>query len=555
MNFISHFLKTRGRVIGATCALVACLFSVQLLILKAAGVDDFVTTWETTTPNEAITIPTYANGNTYNYNVDWGDGQVSLGMTGSAVHTYATPGIYEVRIEGVFPQLYLYGDNTQAARDNAAKLMTIEQWGTGTWSSFHRAFYAASNVVSNATDVPDLSMVMSLASAFNGASAFNADLSEWNVSTVSDFSAMFAGASSFNGNVSTWNMTGALNTSLMFDGASSFNQNIAAWNMSGVTNTRVMFRNAVAFNQPIGTWNVSSVTDMDTMFYGATNFNQNLGAWDVRNVLDMNNMFRNVTLSTANYDALLQGWAAQVVEIGVPFTAGGSQYCATTARNTLATTYSWSIIDGGEAAGCATLPSGGLEMELSDSRMILEDFYTFSIENNLFSGKGGILPSLLVSGTNESPVVVTFSLGGSATVGSDYTQSGTFRITIPAGTYNQSYIGLDSGYTFNIIQDTVVEPNETVTFTVSSVTGEATFADLNNDGNIASTTFTYTIYNDDDEISQSVAAPSAGYELSNLSTSTYVTIDFSDYELVLEDNFIEKPTTDYARGVWSARSR
>ena len=50
----------------------------------------------------------------------------------------------------------------------------------------------------------------------------------------------------------------------------------------------------------------------------------------------MANMFYHVTLSTANYDALLIGWAAQAVEPNVQFSGGNSKYTAgATARNTL----------------------------------------------------------------------------------------------------------------------------------------------------------------------------------------------------------------------------
>jgi len=50
------------------------------------------------------------------------------------------------------------------------------------------------------------------------------------------------------------------------------------------------------------------------MFKQATSFDKNLGGWDVTNVTDMTEMFSGVTLSTANYDSLLIGWAAQNVQ-------------------------------------------------------------------------------------------------------------------------------------------------------------------------------------------------------------------------------------------------
>ncbi|NCC99614.1 MAG: T9SS type A sorting domain-containing protein [Bacteroidia bacterium] len=62
-------------------------------------------------------------------------------------------------------------------------------------------------------------------------------------------------------------------------------------------------------------------------------------------------MFGEVTLSTANYDALLTGWAAQTVQSGVTFSGGNSKYsagAAATARGVLTDSpNNWTITDGG----------------------------------------------------------------------------------------------------------------------------------------------------------------------------------------------------------------
>ena len=69
--------------------------------------DDFVMTFQTTTANEIITIPT-APGETYNYEVDWeGEGTFEdAPYTTNASHPYTEAGDHSVRIRGTFPRIY-----------------------------------------------------------------------------------------------------------------------------------------------------------------------------------------------------------------------------------------------------------------------------------------------------------------------------------------------------------------------------------------------------------------------------------------------------------------
>ena len=88
---------------------------------------------------------------------------------------------------------------------------------------------------------------------------------------------------------------------------------------------------------------------MKYIFSGATAFDQNLGGWDVDKVTDMTDMFNNKTLSTPNYDALLNGWNLEILRPGVTFNGGNSKYSsgAAAARGHMINTFGWAITDGG----------------------------------------------------------------------------------------------------------------------------------------------------------------------------------------------------------------
>ncbi len=255
---------------------------------------DFITTWETTTPSETITIPT-APGETYLYDVDWeNDGTFDdLGITTDATHTYATAGIYTIAIRGSFPRIFF---NNVGDKD---KILTVEAWGTNVWSSMEGAFYGCTHLEIAATDAPDLSAATSLSAMFRDAVSLNQDISFWDVSTITTMDNLFNGATSFEG--------------------------------------------------LIGGWNVSSVTNMVAIFKNATSFNALLGGWDVSNVLNMEQFFNGVSLSEENYENILIGWSVLTVQNEVTFDAGNaSTNCfGEEGKEILLTTFMWNIIDGG----------------------------------------------------------------------------------------------------------------------------------------------------------------------------------------------------------------
>ena len=282
----------------------------RALTLNQGGGEDatsFITTWRTTTSNESITIPATGVPGDYNYSITTSDGQSYSGISGSKTITFATAGVYDVSISGIFPRIFFNngGDRT--------KLIDIKQWGNIGWTSFEKAFYGCSNLTGSFTDAPDLTNVTSIRRVFGDCSSFNQPLNNWDVSNVTTMYATFAGATSF--------------------------------------------------NQPLNNWDTSSVTNMLGVFSRTTSFDQDISDWDISNVSDFRFFARFVTFSTTNYDAILIGWE-QTLQAAFPngsgyaldyasISFGYSQYSgggeAAAARASLISNFGWGITDGGIA--------------------------------------------------------------------------------------------------------------------------------------------------------------------------------------------------------------
>jgi len=324
--------------------------------------EPFVTSWETTEANDLITIPVKESV-TYKYTIDWGDGgNPDKELTTKATHTYATPGTYKISITGTYPAIAF------DLSEDREKLKTIEAWGDQEWESI--SFKWCTNLTYNATDVPDLHKVTDMSVMFGGATSFNGDISNWDVSSATDMGSMFSSATSFNGDLSKWNVSNVTNMSHMFDGASSFNSDISSWDVGKVTDMSYMFRKAASFKGDLSKWNVSSVTNFQrmfsdaslfksdisrwdvssgenfsAMFYAAGFFDISLGRWDISKATQMAYMLAQSGMSIANYDATLNGWSQlATVPTRIAFAPSGMIYCsAANARNFLMTKKFWSF--------------------------------------------------------------------------------------------------------------------------------------------------------------------------------------------------------------------
>ena len=105
---------------------------------------------------------------------------------------------------------------------------------------------------------------------FYGASAFDQDLSKWDVSALTYTGYMFSDASAFNQDLSKWDVAGVTDMGFMFSYASTFNQDLSKWDVSAVTNMYWMFAHAPAFNRELcGVAWANSKADKNGMFTGS----------------------------------------------------------------------------------------------------------------------------------------------------------------------------------------------------------------------------------------------------------------------------------------------
>jgi surface protein len=230
--------------------------------------------------------------------VDWGDATTSTitsHLDVNTKHGYPSAGTYSISITGT-----LLGFQFNNAGDKL-KILNISSWGVLDITT-NSAFRGCTNLTCSATDAPTI--------------------------TTTDLSSTFSNCT-------------------------NFNSNIGNWDVSGVNNMAGMFGFATAFNQDISTWDTSTVNNMVSMFQSATAFDQNLGSWDVANVTNFFNFMRGktaATFSTANLDAIYNGWSASGVQPNCIITFQGAKYTAAgqSGKNILlAAPNNWTITDGG----------------------------------------------------------------------------------------------------------------------------------------------------------------------------------------------------------------
>ena len=95
----------------------------------------------------------------------------------------------------------------------------------------------------------------------------NFDVSNWNVSNVTNMNHMFIFCENFDCDLSKWDVSNVKDMGSTFDNCHNFKgKGLENWDVSNVANMRHMFYSCINFNYDLSNWNVSKVENMSNMF-------------------------------------------------------------------------------------------------------------------------------------------------------------------------------------------------------------------------------------------------------------------------------------------------
>jgi len=180
----------------------------------------------------------------------------------------------------------------------------------------------------------NVALVQDFTSMFEEARSFNKAISTWPFSTAGDvviangFNSMFKNAAVFNNGIFKVDTVTAANGQIqvtelqnMFEGAAAFNQDITAWVPTKVTTFNSMFKNAAGFNRDIVTWKdkIANAKFFTSMFEGAVEFNQNLNNWQlVTAQVDDASGLQSMFSGASKFQQNLCGWQTDLAEADQP---------------------------------------------------------------------------------------------------------------------------------------------------------------------------------------------------------------------------------------------
>lgn len=288
---------------------------------------DFISVWETTAPNETITLP-LPSGFNYNFTVDWGDGSAISTITAfddaDITHNYALAGNYTVTISGSAEAWRFQGSA------DGDKIIEVQNFGDLGWKNLSGAFANCRQLLSfsggKTEDVTDMSNMFNTANKMN-----SLDLSSFNTANVTSMNSMFQATSALNTiNISTFNTINVSDMTRLFSGAGAQTIDVSSFNTTNVTSMQQMFGYTTA-TQILGldspSFDTSNVTDMSLMFLSTAALTSlDLSSFNTSNVTTMNMMF---AWPGSAYDLTLNNWDIDPLPSATNIFSGyaGTLYC------------------------------------------------------------------------------------------------------------------------------------------------------------------------------------------------------------------------------------
>ena len=134
---------------------------------------------------------------------------------------------------------------------------------------------------------------------FEGTDFEYIDVSEWNVSNITDMTNLFSECNYLRspGNLSKWDVSNVTNFTNMFNECHELRSvgNLSKWKISNAEHIEGMFMGCMSLRSvgDLSKWDVSNVENMEDMFFGCEKLKSvgDLSNWNVSNVKDMSQMF------------------------------------------------------------------------------------------------------------------------------------------------------------------------------------------------------------------------------------------------------------------------
>ena len=436
-------------------------------------------------------------------------------------------------------------------RDAEVFNQPINNWRFPNLESLEQMFWGALVFNQDLNDW-DVSNITNMASTFEEAESFNGNISNWDVSKVEDFDE-FMNETPFNQDISGWNVSNAKDFGRMFEDSPNFNQDLSNWDMSKATDVAYMFESASSFDQDISSWQLTSVTSFGSMLKNSGLSVENYDAFlisiseqelitdvqfDVEGLqycagaaarqslidnfnwtIENDSQACSATVTIADVSANEDDGAITVTLTSDAFVVGGFTVDISTSNGTAEAGMDYTAVTSetitfagtvGETQSFTITPTADSSVEsdetltVSMSNLVTDASNTVTITDEAtITILNDDVPVVSFNTTAESnaesvstaSIEVMLSQAGLVASTVDYTVSGTATggvdYTLANGTLSFAAGELSKRIDLTIVDDALIEENETVVITLSNASG----ASLG-----TNTVYTYTIVNNDAQV-------------------------------------------------------